>query len=176
MTDTNKADLKYAYLSSYNAAYSEATNAVTVDSYAIVGQEIMIDTYVTNENGTEQAVPTISYYMPSIQKVKIATPVIPASGAITRTLNGADPTTEKYTGDWEISVIPTNSKVQSDHTSIGYWKTSTGTLKTNITTGTDSVDLGSNDGVCYGNGTTNPAIAYAIKENTTGAIEVAQKR
>lgn len=183
--DTNKADLKYAYLSSYDAAYSESTQAVTVDSYAIVGQEIMIDTYVTSENGTEQVVPTISYYMPSIQKVKIARPVLPSSGAIDRTLPGADASNEKYTGDWEISVIPTQSKVQADHTSIGYWKKSDGTLKPasstsetgKITVGSDSgITSGSTSGVCYGNGTQNPAIAYAIKENTSGAIEVAQMK
>ena len=165
--DSVNQDLKYAYLESYNATYSE-NNAVTVDAYAIVGSQVQID--VQKEG--DQFIPYISYYAGSMQKPKMAY-LVPQT-TMNYTVAGVNSSDESYTGKWEVTFIPTNSEVQDDHTNIGLWKTTAGVKRENVYKGTDS--LGETEGTIYGNGTANPVIGYATIEGTQGYIETAQMK
>lgn len=153
--DGTNGDLKYAHLSSYNSAYTEATNSVIVDSYAIAGQNISIDIKTV---GTTY-VPYISYYALSSAKPKLAyrTAASVGDGAIS----------EVYTGDWEVTIIPTPSKTPQDRISVG--------TVTNPATGTST--LGQYYGKCYANGTYNTVLGYQIRDSSTsGFIETAQMK
>ena len=153
--DGTNGDLKYAYLSSYNSAYTEATNSVIVDSYAIAGQNISID---VKHNGTTY-VPYISYYALSSAKPKLAyrTATSVGDGAIS----------EVYTGDWEVTIIPTSSRTPQDRISVG--------TVTNPATGTS--ELGKYYGKCYANGSDNTVLGYQIRDSSTsGFIETAQMK
>lgn len=153
--DGTNGDLKYAYLSSYNSAYTEATNSVIVDSYAIAGQNISID---VKHNGTTY-VPYISYYALSSAKPKLAyrTAASVGDGAIS----------EVYTGDWEVTIIPTPSKTPQDRISVG----------TVTTPATGTSTLGQYYGKCYANGSDNTVLGYQIRDSSTsGFIETAQMK
>lgn len=162
--DIQNADLKYCYLESYIDSNPEV---VTVDSYGIVGEHITIDTAL-DENG--RAVPYISYYMASTVRPKIAYLLDPSKGYAQP---GVNLDTEEYTGNWEISIIPSDSGILKDRINVGVWKDSSGKIK-NSTKKNDESDEQS--GVCYGNGTKNPITGYAIKVGTKGFIETAQRR
>ena len=166
--DSSNQDLKYAYLSRYDAAYSEAINAVTVDSYSIVGTQIQIDTEKEGSN----IIPYISYYNGATLKPKMAY-LVPQT-TMDYTATGSDFQTEMYTGKWEVTLVPTSSEVQDDHINIGLWKTTAGVKRTNVQTGTDSI--ASATGYSYGNGTANPVVGYAMVNGTQGYIETAQKQ
>lgn len=153
--DGTNGDLKYAYLSSYNSAYSEEANSVIVDSYAIVGQNISID---VKQDGTTY-VPYISYYALSSAKPKLAyrTATSVGDGAIS----------EVYTGDWEVTIIPTSSRTPQDRISVG--------AVTSNATGTS--EIGKYYGKCYANGTYNTVLGYQIRDSSTsGFIETAQMK
>ncbi len=153
--DGTNGDLKYAYLSSYNSAYTEATNSVIVDSYAIAGQNISIDIKTV---GTTY-VPYISYYALSSAKPKLAyrTAASVGDGAIS----------EIYTGDWEVTIIPTSSRTPQDRISVG----------TVTTPATGTSTLGQYYGKCYANGSDNTVLGYQIRDSSTsGFIETAQMK
>lgn len=153
--DGTNGDLKYAYLSSYNSAYSEEANSVIVDSYAIVGQNISID---VKQDGTTY-VPYISYYALSSAKPKLAyrTATSVGDGAIS----------EVYTGDWEVTIIPTSSRTPPDRISVGVVTTTT----------TSNSSCGQYYGKCYANGTYNTVLGYQIRDSSTsGFIETAQMK
>jgi len=89
-----------------------------------------------------------------------------------------------FTGNWEVSIVPTASRVQQDNINVGVWKNA-GVIKdskVNISATTvPNWDIGvsssdTTDGKVYGNGTSNPVLAYAIKEKMNGYIETAQKK
>ncbi|MCK9170194.1 MAG: Ig-like domain-containing protein [Treponema sp.] len=181
--DTDGADLRYAYLSSYDASYNEGTDSCVVDSYALTGTNITIDTVNDTVNGTTVAIPYISYYMPSTQRPKMAYLVKPDTGDINYKVNGAE--SDEFTGKWEVTLIPTSSRVQADRVNVGIWKDTSGKMTYSTTDGvapgTTNVGTSANDpnkyfGTCYGNGTKNPVLGYAIKNNTSGAIETAQMK
>ena len=95
------------------------------------------------------------------------------SGSDTSVKTGSS-SAEQYTGNWEISVVPTSKKIKQDRINVGVWKDNDGNLK-NSETGTSSADR--YYGKCYGNGTKNAVIAYAAnKSSTEGYIETAQKK
>ena len=162
--DIQNADLKYGYLDSYSDTNPEV---VTVDSYGIVGEHITIDTAL-DENG--RAVPYISYYMASTVRPKIAYLLDPSKGYAQP---GVNLDTEEYTGNWEISIIPSDSGILKDRINVGVWKDSSGKIK-NSTKKDDYSNEQS--GICSGNGTKNPITGYAIKVGTKGFIETAQRR
>ena len=159
--DGTNADLKYVYIDEYKKA-AEAKSC-TVDSYAIVGQNITIDVAKVGD----YYVPFIGYYALSNNRPKYAKL---ASSTISDGVGSAD----DYTGVWEVSVIPTTSKTFQDRVNIGVWKTDAGVLKAS-TTGTSSASQ--YWGKCYGNGTANPVLGYAIKpSSSSGFIETAQMK
>jgi large repetitive protein len=168
--DSNDQDLKYAYLSKYDTSYSESANAVTVDSYGIVGTQVQIDTEI--ESG--KVIPYISYYNGATEKPKMAY-LVPQT-TMDYAATGSDSTTEIFTGKWEVTIVPTSSEVQDDHTNIGLWKTTSGTKRTKVKGGSsyDSIDV--TTGYSFGNGTVNPVVGYATVDGTQGYIETAQKQ
>jgi hypothetical protein len=160
-TDINQANLVYAYLSSYT---DTTPDTCVVDSYGIVGTNITID---TAKDSSGNVIPYIGYYMVSTQMPKLAYLVDTSNKA------PAGVTDDVFTGKWEITIVPTSSKVPTDRINVGVWKDVNGTIK-NSTTGTSSANA--TNGTCYGNGTSNPVLAYAIKDGTIGYIETAQKK
>lgn len=102
--NTAKGDLKYAYMSSYNA---EAT-VVTVDSYFSVGTQIMLST--RKEGGNN--VPYISYYQPSFTLTPGSVRVAWRTD-FTTLKDGAK--NDSFTGTWEAMTIP-NIDIPKDET------------------------------------------------------------
>lgn len=168
----NKAEqsLVYCYIGK-NETTGLPTNigtAVTVDSYQIVGSRTQID--VQKEG--DYYVPYISYYNPATQKTKLA--YLLAGKSYSAPGVNSDDT---FTGNWEVSVIPTSSDIQEDHTNIGLWKDSSGARRSSVGgTVNDYGQIGDNDGKTSGNGTNNPVVGYATVIGIRGFIETAQMR
>ena len=168
---TSGANLKYAYAPSYDADFT----VVTIDNYSLTTNDLGLD--VAKVDG--KWVPYISY-LSGNQAAKLA--VAKAWDAATNapTLNGIE--NNQYTGNWEISVVPITCKVgdvEKDRTPkydticVGVSKNwDTGVLGT-IATGEDAVDISNDDTDSnqstriYGNGSTNPALAYTIVDDDT---------
>ena len=174
----NKAEqsLVYRYITS-DYITSDLTaikdDVVTVDSYQIVGSRTQID---VQKEGSYY-VPYISYYNPATQKTKLAYLLAGKSG-IDYSASGVK-SDDTFTGNWEVSVIPTTSDIQEDHTNIGLWKDSYGVRRavTDIkTSGTTEGSINNDDGKTYGNGTNNPVVGYATVIGIRGFIETAQMR
>lgn len=185
--DTSGADLRYAYLTAFDSTYNETTDSCVVDSYAISGTRITIDTLTDTIDldgpgpGAPKniEIPYISYYMPSTQKTKMAYLVKPQTlgDDINYKLKGT--TNDAFTGNWEVTLIPTTNRVQDDRVNIGLWKRGDGySTTTGLSGGTVGTWTGpaTASGTCYGNGTKYPVVGYAIKNGTAGAIEIAQMK
>jgi hypothetical protein len=175
-------DLKYAYLTKYN---DSSFQRATVDSYLSVGTNVCID---VAKVGSYQ-VPYISYFMPAAfgttASAKIAyrarfTNDLGQSNTLTGQFDGA--TGDLYTQNWEVSSVPTAYTPANSSVNIAVFRNSGGDLAaippgTNTVT-TDTVTSGgwkvSPGRRIFGNGTTNPAVSYAVEEN--GILEMAQKK
>lgn len=163
----NKADqsLVYRYI---NKDRTTMGDVVTVDSYQIVGSRTQID--VQKEG--DYYVPYISYYNPATQKTKLAY-LLAGENYSAQGVKDDD----TFTGNWEVSVIPTSSDIQEDHTNIGLWKDSLGARRSSVGgTVNDYGQIGDNDGQTSGNGTNNPVVGYATVIGIRGFIETAQMR
>lgn len=166
----NKADqsLVYRYI---NKDRTTMGDVVTVDSYQIVGSRTQID--VQKEG--DYYVPYISYYNPATQKTKLAY-LIAGKSDKGYSAPGVKPD-DTFTGNWEVSVIPTSSDIQEDHTNIGLWKDSSGARRTSVGgTVNNYGSIGDNEGQTSGNGTNNPVVGYATVIGIRGFIETAQMR
>ena len=158
--DGSNADLKYVYIDKYNN--DKNAKSCTVDSYGILGQNITIDVAY---NGTYYE-PHIGYYALSSTKPKYA--------RLTSAEISDGVKDDAYTGVWECSIVPTSSRAFQDRINVGVWKDSSGKIKES-TKGTSSADQ--YWGKCYGNGTSNTVLGYAIKKSSSeGYIETAQMR
>lgn len=167
----NGSDLKYAYMSNYKAGTAEIA---TIDAYGAVGAKPTIDVAKDGENW----VPYIGYQMNAYLGTPVAAKMARRVNFDSGKLDGVSG--DKYTGNWEISIVPTDNIPNDDLINIGVYKEE-GKL-TEFKTGTDIKPDGfvanSTLNVCnptklYGNGTANPIVGYGID---TGAIEMAQKR
>lgn len=160
--DSVNADVVYAYLSDYKQ--TTVTGSCTVDSTDILGTYITLD--VADVSGKQ--IPYIGYYANSIQKPKFAKLSENAINSYAAGVNGSS-----YTGNWEVSVIPTISTMVEGSVNVGVWKDSDGKL---INSQTGNSYAGTDNGKCYGNGTNNAVLAYAITNSsgTGGTIETAQ--
>lgn len=169
-------DLYYSYIA--KPKEKTVTRSVMVDSYGSVGTYPMID--VAKDSNDGNFIPYISFRCESnsdtTASVKIAYPVNwDETGNV---LNGVD-NYDRYTGDWEVSVVPTDNTPLTDYTNIGMNKDSSG-VKKEFETGTDiskawSATFAVSDSTTvYGNGTSNPVVSYAVSEN--GVLEMAQKK
>lgn len=172
----NKAEqsLVYRYITSDYITSNLTTikdDVVTVDSYQIVGSRTQID---VQKEGSYY-VPYISYYNPATQKTKLAYLIAGKSdkGYSAQGVKSDD----TFTGNWEVSVIPTSSDIQEDHTNIGLWKDSSGARRTSVGgTVNNYGSIGDNEGQTSGNGTNNPVVGYATVIGIRGFIETAQMR
>ncbi len=173
------SDLKYAYMSSYTAT----PQIVSVDSFGSVGAKCTID-LAKNANG--KWVPYIGYQMNAYLGTPLAAKIayLPegVSSAIPAGVNDKD----YYTGDWEVSIVPTSNIPNDDLINVGVWRDSNGKSKvfaSNSDWSTGDVAPGQvvsnstlnvgNATIVHGNNTSNPIIGYGID---TGAIEMAQKK
>lgn len=169
----NKAEqsLVYRYITSDYITSNLTTikdDVVTVDSYQIVGSRTQID---VQKEGSYY-VPYISYYNPATQKTKLAY-LLAGENYSAQGVKDDD----TFTGNWEVSVIPTSSDIQEDHTNIGLWKDSLGARRSSVGgTVNDYGQIGDNDGQTSGNGTNNPVVGYATVIGIRGFIETAQMR
>lgn len=144
-------------------------DVVTVDSYQIVGSRTQID--VQKEG--DYYVPYISYYNPATQKTKLAYLLAGENYSA----QGVKKDDDTFTGNWEVSVIPTSSDIQEDHTNIGLWKDSLGARRSSVGGTVNNYGrIGDNDGQTSGNGTNNPVVGYATVIGIRGFIETAQMR
>ena len=172
----NKADqsLVYRYITSDYITSNLTTikdDVVTVDSYQIVGSRTQID---VQKEGSYY-VPYISYYNPATQKTKLAY-LLAGKSDKGYSAPGVNPD-DTFTGNWEVSVIPTSSDIQEDHTNIGLWKDSSGARRTSVGgTVNNYGSIGDNEGQTSGNGTNNPVVGYATVIGIRGFIETAQMR
>ena len=189
--------LKYAHLDSYGANYNEATDAVTVDSYAITGEKITLDVgrkvFTSGGTTTYKIVPYISYYLNSAKKPAVASLVIPSNGTMNYKAQGTD-SSSNFTGNWDVSIVPvaeTLTDLAVDKINVALWKKTVvadnNAVAGVITSCTDNSFLSKDrkmdsntvidgKGYCSGNGTENPVIGYAIVTNSGTAFSLAQKK
>lgn len=170
------ANLYYTYLSSV----SSTPVTMLVDAYQDVGDRCMIT--VGRESTSKPWIPYISYKSNYASHTKIAYPVFDTSAtASTRPTTGIVDGTEKYTGNWNVSLVPDTSLSIDDTISVGVhkdWASGSGVMY-NFPTG--STVVASDTGVyalcdatvVYGNGTANPVMGYAVED---GTIQMAQKK
>ncbi|MDE7382525.1 MAG: hypothetical protein K2M99_01375 [Treponemataceae bacterium] len=165
------SDLKYAYLSSYDASTPEI---VTVDSFGAVGAKCTIDVAKVGDN----YVPYISYQNNGYLGTQAAAKVAYRKDFASSSFEGSD-SSDYFTGKWEISVVPTNNIPNDDLINVGLTKDASGNLENSVT-GTDSrksfnnvVSAVGDATKVWANGTKNPLLGYGIDD---GTIEMAQKR
>lgn len=170
------ANLYYTYMSSVSAT----PVTMLVDAYQDVGDRCMIT--VGRESISKPWIPYISYKSNYASHTKIAYPVF-ASDASSSTLPSAGIVdgTEKYTGAWNVSLVPDTNLSIDDTVSVGVnkdWASNSGVMY-DFPTGTTQTasDIGvyalCNATIVYGNGTKNPVMGYAIED---GTIQMAQKK
>ena len=171
--NSEKGVLKYAYLSSYK---STTVNAYDVDTKDNTGGHMTMDVALDTNNNP---VPYISYT--GANHPKLAYLVNKDFG------NGAS--SDKFTGNWEITYIPTDSNVidmdykkrnnLDSRVNVGVWKDTNGVIKNSVTaasaSSTNAAAAGS--GTCWGNGTKNPVVGYQTAfDDANDRIETAQMK
>ena len=152
------------------ASKTEDFTTCLVDGNSPAGDYLTLDVAL---DATGNAVPYIGYYSSGCIHPKMAY-------AVTSSTNAGTDSNGFMTGDWEITVVPTPKKVETQSNqhnpiNIGVWKDANGTIKkssstTSTLTGTKASDM---SGKIYGNGTANPVLGYVITDDT---IETAQKK
>ena len=158
----------------------------TVDSYLSTGKELTID--VAKEGS--YYIPHIGYNGNTPKKPRYAYLKNAETFYTSNSITGVD-SSDKYTGIWETTLIPTTSKLTNDNAkrriNVGVWKADVGNDKGKrvasnysddnytFTPGTSSAAKGS--GTCYGNGTDNAVLGYGvIHSSTQDYVETAQMR
>ena len=177
--DSLNGDVWYAYIPDFAVPGTRGT--CIVDSYGIIGTELNIDVGMDSSNNP---IPYISYYAGSCAKPKTAHWANKTPLTVDSLAKGA--VDEAFTGKWEVSVIPTASKVSIDHINIGLWKdSSTGEIIASTEGETALLHLesytGNGNGYkswgnVWGNGTANAILGYAVTKGSKGYIETAQMR
>lgn len=170
------ANLYYTYMSSVSAT----PVTMLVDAYQDVGDRCMIT--VGRESTSKPWIPYISYKSNYASHTKIAYPVFADDAdAATMPTSGIEDGTEKYTGAWNVSLVPDTSLSIDDTVSIGVnkdWASNSGVMHKFPTGNTQTAsDIGAyalcDATIVYGNGTKNPVMGYAIED---GSIQMAQKK
>lgn len=187
--DSLNGDLWYAYIKDFDTP--SGVKAGIVDSYGFVGSELNIKVAMEAEH---KPIPYISYYALSCSRPKIAYWNKSESLQTLDASNIAGVNLDAFNANWESTIIPTSSKVPSDHINVGVWKNAAGVRTWSTTDGNAPDETGSNIGVkdlshigtsaptvnsygtVYGNGTKNPLLGYAIKQGALGFIETAQMK
>lgn len=181
--DRTDMALKYVYIKDYTKP--EEAISCTVDSYLKTGMNLTIDVamvekkdasgntvYVKDQNGnptsTAETVPRpyIGFWRPTPSRAHYAYLVDPqtalASGG---NLDGVDG--DKFTGVWEVTVVPTSSTVFVDD--YNPWRINVGVAKNSTTGVLSSVANGIADNK-------NAVLGYIVESSTLGrtTMEVAQ--
>ena len=192
-------DLKYIYIpktsDSNNKKIPDFSNmkVCTVDSYLSVGKELTIDVAAEVIGDDTYYIPHIGYYANTPTKPRYAYIAEPSKFFDNNEIDGT--VSDKYTGIWECTIVPTKNKVTIDskrRINVGVWKTSTGirrdskyiqTTTTDGSTTTTETNKGKDsfantaNGKCYGNGSDNAVLGYGVQFSTTADyVETAQKR
>ena len=164
------ADLYYAYIAKTNPAQTPTSWAdpktCLVDSYSQVGKYISIDAAKLSADG--KIIPYISYFAEGFNGLPKVAYLPDGVDSTTSLLDGSDINTDLFTGNWEMSLIPTTSYVCEDNMNVAVWKNN-GV----ITTSTEKPDSDTGNNV-YGNGTSQFVLGYATEEGVNGYIETAQ--
>ena len=180
--------LRYAYLSSCDADYSEATDSVKVDSFTITGERITLD---VGKDAEGHVIPYISYFNGTARLPSVARLIVPENGIMnyrahgTGTIDGDD----MFTGNWEISLVPSPMTLTTnyyDKVNVCLWKKNgtivsgndAGFTVTGGASGKTSANntSGTTNGNIYGNGTAYPIMGYAVESNSGTNLETAQMR
>lgn len=174
--DSLNADVVYAFVPSFDTPSGAQT--CIVDSYGLIGTELDIAVAL---DASGSPLPFISYYAGSNAKPKAAKWA--GTKALTADTLTAGAIDEVFTGAWDVSLIPTSSKIAVDHINVGVWKDKTTGIIKKSTTGTNSTEQTGTSykstvsrGSIYGNGSTNAILGYAINEGSSGYLETAQMR
>ncbi|MDY5123043.1 MAG: Ig-like domain-containing protein [Treponema sp.] len=191
--DNTGADLLYTFVpckTENGKKVPDMANAqtFTVDSFLSVGTWCTIDVAkVARENGGFNYVPQIGYFVPANQDTsaasRIATPVkFDADG--NPTFNGAEE--DKYTGNWEITTVPTDKIPIIDRVNVGVYKDKDGVQQAVPAESDNSKGISkvvsavnkpgypvSDSTTVYGNGTMNPIVVYSVDD---GPVEMAQRK
>jgi len=172
--DQTNANLLYMYKKTFD---SNGVKSCVVDAYSQVGNKLSIDTALNDDN---KVVPYISYFaegLSSLPKLAYLPDGIDTTNdeKITASVvNGANASTNLFTGNWEVSMIPTTSKLQNYNVSIGVWKDENGKA-TKPTAGENSTtDI--NTRKIYANGTSELVLGYSHKDRGVGYIETAMRK
>ncbi len=175
--DPTNLDLNYAFLSKDKVKASSSSDFETcvVDSYGVTGSNLTLDVAKVESIW----IPYIGYYATSCIKPKYAYKVSTDNAP-------AGATDDWYSQKWEVMVVPSQNVIemqsnQHNDINIGVWKViDTGVLKAS-TTGiktqnhTTSGYNSTNNGIVWGNGTSNAVLGYAIKSGASSdTIETAQ--
>ncbi len=182
--DGDAGILRYAKIDSYvlenDSDYDEDTMSCIVDANGIVGSDLTLDVALESDAADAVAVPYIGYYGTARPKMAfLSEEGIKALKAGDNISSVKGSISGKYTGYWEATELPTDSKSVKDRVNVGVWKTVGGVIKNSIYDLTTHNNDGatSNDGKTYGNGTKNPVVAYEIRPSTDeGYMETAQKQ
>ena len=182
--DSSGNDLWYAYLSGYNDK-TATKKTCPVDSYGVIGTQITLDVAYTKATGGVP-VPYIGYLAEGKTLPKLA---YYTGSDITSDsdIKGADG--NFFTRNWEVSAVPSvTAGIQGvqgyDRINVGVWK-SAGVLTDSKVDGEVKVSYYDNSGnegnanskgFVYGNGTSNPAMAYRYEVGQDGFVETAQKK
>ena len=179
--DQNNANLLYMYKQTYNTT---GVYTCVVDAYSQIGNKLTIDTALNTNN---RVVPYISYFaegLSSLPKLAYLPDGIDTTSATTiaaSITDGATASTNLFTGKWEVSMIPTSSKLQNGagyNINVGVFKdTATGKVGQAFkpSKGTDVV-TDQDTRKRYANGTTELVLGYSIKSNGVGYIETAMRK
>ena len=188
--DSNGADVWYAYLSKYNPDAAGCVKKVgKVDSYDSTGVYLTLDAALDANNNPA---PQIGFFSMASNRPKYAR-WNAAKGSLksAESIAGTD-SSDSYTGNWEVSNIPTVSNVRKSNTAskvkqnvnVGVWKDSDGKVTTSQTgqsyclgsaTGGTSGTAANNNGDVYGNGTANAVLSYTYGTDSAAFIETAQR-
>ena len=183
--DSNESDVWYAYLPKYNGT----PKVCKVDSYDATGVYLTLDAAL---DANKNPAPQIGFYSMASNRPKYARwNAAKGSLASAESVDGAD-TNDSYTGNWEVSNIPTVSNVRKSNTAskvkqnvnVGVWKDGDGKVTTSktgnsycigsATEGTAGTNA-NNKGDVYGNGTANAVLSYTYGSDSAALIETAQR-
>ena len=188
--DSTGADLLYTYVPVKNSIPQIAKAVtVTVDSFLSVGTWCTIDVAKEYDsvNDRYNHVPQIGYFVPACESTsasaRVAYPVKFDSNGYPVYAGTED---DMFTGNWEITTVPTEGIPIINRVNVGLYKTTVdntkGVLAAIPTGGTNrkttySVNKPSypvsDSTTVFGNGTLNPAVVYCLDD---GIVQLAQKK
>lgn len=166
---TESNQIVYCYLSDYTQT-PDSSNTVILENYEPYVTEIGIDAKVVGSN----VIPYITYW--ANNKPKLA--YIPEGFAIGSTSLPESVSGTSYTGNWEVTFLPSSMKIVQDHMNVCAVsstiaeKTNSNSTKFHTTGGTNF----NSTNTVYTNGTQNPFMGYVAREGTRFYIETAQMK